>query len=515
MKKLILLFLLLVLKFAPAKAQWVTIPDSNFVNKLTQLYPSCMDGNQMDTTCEEIVNATDLALSNSNISNLSGIEYFVSLANLSCSYNEITSISVLPSFLISLNCSDNYLISLPVLPNSLSQLFCSNNLINNLQTLPDSLTNLSCFNNPINNLPPLPNTLTFLDCGEIQISTLPDLPNSLTYLRCDYNQLTNLPILPSSLTYLNCSYNQLTTVPSVPNVMSTFIVNDNNISCLSYLPQANGFGDISNNPLSCVPNQRSYSLNLPLCMENDSINNPNNCIGLNIGGILYQDIDSNCYPNPSDIFIQNVPVKLYDSQNNFLAQSYTINGVYGFNILLPDTYQVKIDTINLLVGMACGQSSTRSVILTSANQTIQNINFPVVCNSAYDVLVQSVTPQGWVFPGQIHTFQTNVTNNSNWYNLQCDTNIYSGTVSIQVNGPVSFVAPTAWALTPIVSGNTYTYNIANFNTLNSSSFGLEFLTDTTAQATDQICVHVEITPNPIDADTTNNVYDFCYNVVNS
>ncbi|MFN5629523.1 MAG: T9SS type A sorting domain-containing protein, partial [Bacteroidota bacterium] len=37
----------------------------------------------------------------------------------------------------------------------------------------------------------------------------------------------------------------------------------------------------------------------------------------------------------------------------------------------------------------------------------------------------------------------------------------------------------------------------------------------TAQATDQICVHVEISPNPIDADTTNNVYDFCYNVVNS
>jgi uncharacterized repeat protein (TIGR01451 family) len=41
------------------------------------------------------------------------------------------------------------------------------------------------------------------------------------------------------------------------------------------------------------------------------------------------------------------------------------------------------------------------------------------------------------------------------------------------------------------------------------------MTDTTAQANDQICVHVEITPAPLDADTTNNVYDFCYNVVNS
>jgi len=44
---------------------------------------------------------------------------------------------------------------------------------------------------------------------------------------------------------------------------------------------------------------------------------------------------------------------------------------------------------------------------------------------------------------------------------------------------------------------------------------LQFLTDTTAQAGDQICVHVEINPTPIDADTNNNSYDFCYQVINS
>jgi hypothetical protein len=57
MKKLILLFLVLVLKLAPAKAQWVTIPDSNFVTKLTQLYPSCMNGNLKDTAFSAILNA--------------------------------------------------------------------------------------------------------------------------------------------------------------------------------------------------------------------------------------------------------------------------------------------------------------------------------------------------------------------------------------------------------------------------------------------------------------------------
>ena len=273
---------------------------------------------------------------------------------------------------------------------------------------------------------------------------------------------------------------------------------------------------ISNNPLTCVPNQTYYSLGLPLCIENDLVNNPNNCISeVNIDGRVYNDSNGNCALDSIDLYAQNIPVKLYDIQNNFLAQSFAINGVYGFSNLLPNNYQIKIDAANLPIGMACGQNSIQSVTLNNANQTIQNINFPVVCNAAYDATVQSVSSIGWVFPGQIHTMRTNITDNETWYNIDCNNTITFGLVTIQVNGPVSFVAPAAGALIPTVSGNTFTYNITDFNTLNPNSFGLQLMTDTTAQATDQICVHVEISTNPIDADTTNNVYDFCYNVVNS
>ena len=102
-----------------------------------------------------------------------------------------------------------------------------------------------------------------------------------------------------------------------------------------------------------------------------------------------------------------------------------------------------------------------------------------------------------------------------WYNLNCVFPNYSGTVTVQVNGPLSFVSSVSGALTPFVNGNTFTYTITDFNSLTPNSFGLRFLTDTTAQAGDQICVHVEINPTPMDVDTTNNVYDFCYQVVNS
>jgi len=555
MKKLILLFLVLVLKFAPAKAQWVTIPDPNFVTKLTQLYPSCMNGNQMDTTCAGIVNATSLIVNNSNISNLSGAEYFVNLETLDCSYNQlINSLPNLPNLLIILNCNNNQLTSLPALPNTLSELRCEGNLLTNLPTLPisliklfchynqltslptlpNSLDKIWCFNNQLNSLPTLPNSLTEFECQYNQLSSLPTLPNSLIRLRCHYNQLNSLPDLPNTLTILDCEYNQLTSLPTLPNSinglrigynqissisalpsnMFYFQINNNNISCLVNLPNSSN-ASISNNSLTCVPNQTSYSLGLPLCLELDTINNPNNCPGVNISGIVYSDLDNNCSFYTNDLRSQNIPIKIYDTQNNLLAQCYTINGVYSFANLFPDTFQVKIDTTNLPVSIACGQSNAQSVTINTSNQTTQNINFPVICNEAYDGIVQSVGRSGWVFPGQTHTLQTNVTNNSTWYNIQCDTNDYSGTVSIQVNGPVSFVATAAGALTPIVSGNTYTYAISDFNTLNPNSFGLRLITDTTAQANDPICVHVEISTNPIDADTTNNVYDFCYNVFNS
>jgi uncharacterized repeat protein (TIGR01451 family) len=538
MKKLILLFLVLFLKFAPTKAQWVTIPDPNFVTKLTQLFPSCMNGNQMDTTCAAVVNATSLFVPGSNISNLSGIEYFNNLSTLNCSDNQLASLPSLPNSLTTLDCAFNQLLSLPSLPNSITTLWCYANQLSSLPSLPNSLIGLHCYTNQLNILPDLPNNITTLwcyanqlislpnlpnslinlNCRDNQLTSLPNLPNNLTTLNCYNNQLTNLPSLPNNLSTLNCDNNQLNSLPEVPDSMQVFRIENNNISCLENLPYLSNpnLANISNNPFTCVPNQTTYSLGLPLCLDGDPLNNPNNCISaVNISGFVYRDLNGDCAYNITDLQAQNIPVKLYDNQNILLAQSNAINGVYGFSNLLSGTFQVKIDTTNLPVAMSCGQNGIQSVTLNSPSQSLQNINFPVICNQAYDGIVQSVGRSGWVFPGQTHTLQTNITNNSTWYNLQCDTNDYSGTVSIQVNGPVSFLEPTLGALIPTVNGNTFTYSIPDFNNLNPNSFGLRLITDTTAQATDQICVHVEISTNPIDADTTNNVYDFCYNVVNS
>jgi len=646
MKKLTLLFLVLVLKFAPAKAQWVTIPDPNFVTMLQQLFPSCMNGNQMDTTCGGIVNATRINLTASNVSNLTGIQYFdnlnflnfqgnqvsffptlpplidtliassnnitfipylpemlkyfscggpslLSLPNipqnlktlgcfnchvanwpqlpdsldrlffngspnvifptfpnnlkvLSISSCQLEAVPVLPNSLEKLDCGSNFISSWPTLPQNLKELICAYNTLselpplpNNIETLnccfnaltslpqlPDSLKELHCYANALQSLPSLPNGLIRLSCSNNQLNSLPPIPNSIKWISMEWNQITNIPYLPLGIEHFYASVNQLNSLPLLPDSMLGLSFGSNNIACLinlpTYLPVSSL--NINGNLVTCLPNSTNYPVfnssvlileALPVCIENHS-NNPNNCSGnVNVNGTIYSDINGNCSFDETDLRASNLEVKLFDSQNNLKSTTYSSNGYYGFGVIQPGAYQVRINQTNYPISISCSESDFHQINMSANLNSINNLDFPVECDAEFDASVQSIHRSGWVFPGQIHSVYTTISNNFNYFNLNCNTGSYSGTVNITIDGPVTYVAPANGAITPTVNGNIFIYTISDFNTLNPNSFGLRLLTDTTAQATDQICVHVEISPNPTDADTTNNVYDFCYNVVNS
>ena len=89
------------------QAQFVTIPDANFVTYLQTNYPTCMNGNQMDTTCVAIISETKVNCLNKSISDLSGIEYFDNLDTLICGNNNLTSLANLPSTVTNLICYNN------------------------------------------------------------------------------------------------------------------------------------------------------------------------------------------------------------------------------------------------------------------------------------------------------------------------------------------------------------------------------------------------------------------------
>jgi len=159
------------------------IPDTNFRNRLNELFPKAFENELLDVNNNEIIKCKKLNVIGLNIQDLTGIEWFINLEYLYCSHNRLTS---LPKTLKILSCSNNQLTNLPNLPSTLKELWCSNN---NLTTLPK-----------------LPKTLEYLACSNNQLTFLPNLPDTLEELSCYNNRLTSLPILPSTLELL-WSYN--------------------------------------------------------------------------------------------------------------------------------------------------------------------------------------------------------------------------------------------------------------------------------------------------------------------
>jgi hypothetical protein len=211
MKKLYFLFFLTIGFLG--NAQIINFPDANFKAKLlgasisnyvasTQIPNSFgwVDGhNSIDINSNGEIEQNEAALitylniSNSNINNLTGIEYFTNLRYLDCSVNNLTSLDVTGlNNLVMFTCQSNQLINLNITGlNNLKNLHCSSNELTTLNLL--GLNNLEAF-----------------FCSENQLITL-DLTtlNKLNFLRCEVNQLETLFVKNNNeiMLNLNFSYN--------------------------------------------------------------------------------------------------------------------------------------------------------------------------------------------------------------------------------------------------------------------------------------------------------------------
>ncbi len=312
--------LLLQFSILSLKAQWVSIPDTAFVSYLQDNFPTCMNGNLMDTTCSELVTTISVYCNHRPIKDLTGIEYFDALVELNCendlltsipalpnslylfycSHNQLTALPTLPNTVINIQCYSNYLTALPTLPVSLNFLDCTSNQISSIQSLPDSLTELYCGYNPINSLPNLPASLVTFGCPGTQFSSLPTLPSLLSSLTCSYNQITALPTLPNSLLYLECIYTQLTSLPSLPDSLSYLDCSNNvSLTCLPELKKIKYFYFYSTG-ITCLPNYPQSNTNstptlsaVPLCDSN------------NINGCSYCHANFSLFPDTANPGIYN------------------------------------------------------------------------------------------------------------------------------------------------------------------------------------------------------------------
>ena len=172
-------------------------------------------------TTANIENVTTLDVHSQNISNLTGIEDFVSLTNLSASNNHLSNVDISNlTALTTLNLSNNQLTGIDVSHNT---------GLNNLQLQSNQLTSIDVSHNT---------GLLILNISNNNLSSL-DISSvvGLGSLICNHNAIVSLDVsAQSSLTYFSGSYNQLTDldIKNGNNVnMSHFDANNNpNLTCI-------------------------------------------------------------------------------------------------------------------------------------------------------------------------------------------------------------------------------------------------------------------------------------------
>lgn len=624
------------------QAQWVSIPDTAFGNWLETSYPGCALASFMDTTCPGIVNAPFVSIFQSNIQDLTGIQYFdnatslgssnsqvsfipafppnlqtiglsnnqldslpplpSTLTNLAVSGNNLQELPDLPAGLTMLSAADNQLSALPNLPNGLRNILLEQNQLtalpqlpdslqilsigrNNLTqlpqlpselkqltayinqltslpslpsgiwgiqvaqnqisslptVLPDSLQMLDCSDNPLISLPPLPQklrdlfldetgvsilpplpaTLSRLDFSDTDVSALPALPNELRSMRMSRTLVTSLPLLPDSLGFLSAGNCLIASVNSFPENLLQIELDSNNIACFPPFP-ANLWGiALEGNPFTCLPNyvgaMSQDLLNVPLCANNDPVNNPSGCLGTaGIYGQLFQDVDQNCLLSSGDQMLANIPVKRFDLFGNLLETTFSqANGLFHFPVD-SGNFRIRIDTAGQPYTISCTVPGDEiTVALNNSNPTVVELDFPLENAIGFDLQALGIVPRGIIFPGQPFSLEVYAGLVSSFLQFLPDSTL-NGQVQVIVQGPVAYTNPLAGSLSPIISGDTFTYAIADFSNVDwLDDFGLAFTTDTSATIGDSICIEVQVTPTAGDANPINNERQFCFAVGNS
>ena len=284
-------------QLAKAQTQAVTIPDANL---RAVIEDSLSKPSGAMITRAEMATLTKLEAPNSNISDLTGLEYatgltyldlgdefvnsrwvnsnsisglsalssLTSLTTLDLENNNISNISALSSLtsLTALTLDNNNISSISVLSSltSLEWLTLDNNNISSISVLSSltSLTTLDLENNNISNISVLSSltSLTSLGLSDNNISSISSLSSltSLTSLTLDNNNISSISVLSSltSLEWLTLDDNNISSISALSSLTSLTVLtlDDNNISSISALSSLTSLTalDLSNNNISSI-----------------------------------------------------------------------------------------------------------------------------------------------------------------------------------------------------------------------------------------------------------------------
>lgn len=311
--------------FSASCETYTAIPDNNFEYKLISLGID-KDGKNGKVVTNNISKITQINISSSKISDLTGIQDFKALTTLTCDGNILKSVDLSANVpLTYISFRSNLLEKLDLSKNTnLIILDCTGNQITDLDlAYNQQLTSVSCSSNQLAKLNILQcNKLKYLYC-HINKLTLLDIPKtaSLLSIYCDRNQLASLDVSSlSSINTVNCSNNYLTTL----NASNNPLLQD--LSCYNNkLTRLN----VSNNPLLATLNCSSNKLANLNISQNPSLKE------LNFSENELTSID----------FSKNIKLERFYCQNNKLNSILDFSKTELLSVLNCSNNQLK--SVNL------------------------------------------------------------------------------------------------------------------------------------------------------------------------
>ena len=507
MKKLLLI--LLCLPFI-GFGQNVYIPDANFKAYLVGNTAINTNGDTEIQGSEANSYNWGIHCSNLNISDLTGIEDFISLTSLSCNDNQLTSLDLSNNTaLTSLYCWQNQLTSLDLSNNTaLTTLHCTQNQITSLDLSNNTaLTTLSCWQNQLTSLDLSNTLLTYFPPSSLwiggQINSLELHINNMTMLTevdCNPENLTILNVVNNpSLTELNCSNNQLTSLDVSNNTALTHLECDGN-----QLTSLDVSGATALTHLSCSSNQLTsldVSNNTALtefgCAYNQltslDVSNNTALTWLNCGSnpLSFLDLSVNtaltylyCYNNPltsldvsnntalTQLDCSNNPLTSLDLRNGNNTNITYFNTTNNPNLTCIDVDDPTYSTVNwTIIDSWTAFSSNCATALGCTDSLACNYDSIATIDDLTCVYPSSNTSTAtscdsytWAVDGQVYTTSgtyTDVSTNA----LGCD---HTETLNLTLNYSTSTDTQVAcdtytWVdgVTYTTSNNTATYTYTN------------------------------------------------------
>jgi Leucine-rich repeat (LRR) protein len=494
MKKPYTLLVVALIGFV-GKAQIVNIPDANFKAKLLQASPDNYIAStqtpidtwvptysKIDTNNDGEIQVSEalaiqwLAVDQSNITNLTGIEGFTNLLYLSCNSNQITSLNVSGlTYLYDLDCSDNLLPSLDVSGlTNLQRLYCSNNQLPSIDV--SGLTNLQwlfCYNNQLTslNVSGLTN-LKNLYCSDnllpsLNVSGLTNLFQLICYdniltslnvsgltnlavLNCDTNQISSLDVSGIVLNALSCNGNQLTTL-FVKNGRSENITFDNNPT-LQYICADEGQLDSIQNLI----NQYGYTN----CHVNSYCSfAPGGAFYTIQGNNRYDSNSNGC--DASDSNLPNFKCAITDgtTTGTFISNtsgSYTIPVQAGTHTVTPILENPTYFTVT--------SSNTGNIVFPTATSPYVR-DFCVTANGVKNDLEVTIIPIEVARPGFDAFYKIIYKNKGN--------QVANGSLSFTFNDAIMDLV-TASPIVNTTGTNSLSWNYNNLNPLETREINLTF-----------------------------------------